>query len=508
MTLILYVKQPDLIGSFICVTNLSGRAIILAPLKDIPSMCYHPIKIINPSKYVSLKYRDRFVIEVPCGHCAQCLQSKSDEWSYRLYHHAQSTMKTGFVLFDTLTYDNAHLPHISDYIPVSKEVDFPCFSAKDLRLFVADLRQRCKRQFKSNFSYFIASEYGTSENHLHRPHYHALFFVNGEISPLEFSALVATTWQRGRTDGLPFQNGKHVMDNVFREMSDHALRSLKYICKYIQKDCKFQKTIDSRLDYIMSDICRRFEEQGLDDWSKSSHYWRVREAIARKINQFHRQSTYLGADVLGELDINELFKTGSLYMPDNDFVIKKIPLPTYFKRKLFYEIVEIDGAKSWQPTELGRQYLEFREKFQLRDLADRLKALSVQLQLNFNSLHIADYIQNVRGRFIADKPSSTIEDRLNNISLFNYVSRYDREQFGRVGLSPIFLGNSSSGYVSRRETPFVNIQSFISENVYFNRDYEVILDKIHKHVCELGVLRQNAYQAKQRLSNLVHHFFM
>lgn len=348
-------------------------------------MCYSPIDVINPSKYVSLHYRDRYVMQVPCGKCAQCLTAKSNEWSYRLYQHALETFKDGFVLFDTLTYDNEHLPHISDYISVSKEVDFPCFSSRDLRLFVADLRQRCKRKFKSNFSYFIASEYGTSEHHLHRPHYHALFFVRGKITPLEFSALVSTTWSRGRTDGYPYRSAYHVAENTFRSMSDGALRSLKYVCKYIQKSCTFQKTIDMRLRHIMADISDYFDNfLGLDTWSSSSHYWRVREAISRKINQFHRQSTFLGASVLGDIDLNSVFDTGSLFMPDDELVVKQIPLPTYFKRKLFYELVDIDGSKSWQPTELGQQYLEHRSRFQVLKLADRFKALASQLSLKFD----------------------------------------------------------------------------------------------------------------------------
>lgn len=470
-------------------------------------MCYSPIDVINPSKYVSLKYRDRYVMQVPCGKCAQCLTAKSNEWSYRLFHHALDTFKEGFVLFDTLTYDNAHLPHISDYIKVSSDVDFPCFSSRDLRLFVADLRQRCKRQYRSNFSYFIASEYGTDNKHLHRPHYHVLFFVKGCISPLDFSLLVAKTWARGRTDGLPYKPSTHVLENTFRDMSAGALRSLKYVCKYIQKSSLFQKTIDMRLRQIMADISSTFASQGLEDWSNSSHFWRVRDSIARKINQFHRQSTFLGASVLGDLDLNEVFNTGQLYMPDNEFVIKSIPLSTYFKRKLFYKLVEIDGAKSWQPTELGVQYLKFREKFQISKLADRFHAVATQFRLNVDVNKLADYVYNYRGRFNADRPSN-IYERLDNVSFFNYVSRYDREQFDGVGLSPVFLGNSSIGYKRfSNKVPFIPISKLIASNVYFNQEYESVLDTIFHHSNELGLSRQKAFVSKQRLQNLVHHFF-
>lgn len=468
-------------------------------------MCYSPVDIVNPSKYVSLRYRDRYVMQVPCGKCAACAAAKSNEWTYRLYHHSLDTFNGGFVLFDTLTYDNAHLPHISDYFKVDSAVDFPCFSSRDLRLFVADLRQRCKRKFKSNFSYFIASEYGTSERHLHRPHYHALFFVKGLINPLEFSRLVADTWKRGRTDGLPWRSPTHVLDNVFDSMTAGAIRSLKYVCKYIQKSCQFQKQIDARLDFIMNDITERFISQGLENWSESSHYWRVRESISRKINQFHRQSTFLGASVLSEIDLNEVFDTGALRMPDNDLVVKSIPLPTYFKRKLFYELVEVDGSKSWQPTELGLDYLAARLKSQLKDLSLKFQATITQLGLKFDSSKLADYVLNSRGRFRGTNPSTLIE-RLRDIDFFNYVNRYDKEWFGKSGLSRTWHGNSSVGY-NRSKIIFESVASFISRNVYFDRTCEDILGKIFEHRKKVDAGRQRLYQETQRLSNLMHFWF-
>lgn len=468
-------------------------------------MCYSPINIINPSKYVSLRYRDRYVMQVPCGKCAACRSVKSDEWTYRLYHHALDTFQNGFVIFDTLTYNNKSLPHISDYIDVPSKVDFPCFSSRDLRLFVSDLRQRCKRKYKSNFSYFIASEYGTSEHHLHRPHYHGLFFVNGSIKPLEFSRLVADAWHRGRTDGLPYRSANHVLENTFDSMSAGAIRSLKYVCKYIQKDCTFQKNIDARLDAIMYDISKRFAEQGIDDWSQSSHYWRIRESISRKINQFHRQSTFLGASVLGDLDLTEIFNTGCVYMPDNKFVVKQIQLPTYFKRKLFYELVEVDGSKSWQPTELGYQYLEFRQKFQIKRLNQTFDALKAQLKINFDSSKLSDYVLLHRGRINADRPS-TFEERLGSIDFINYVNRYDKEWLHRTGLSKEWFGNSSIGY-KRKRPKLKSVSDFIAEHVYFNQDYEQILSKIYDYRRSVDSGRQQLYEDKQRLTNIMHCLF-
>lgn len=205
-------------------------------------MCYSPITIVNPTKYVSLRYRDRFLLRVPCGKCAQCQEEKKREYYLRAYYHAQSYLKdNGFVYFDTLTYAPAHLPKISQFFPT--KYDYSCFNSQDVRLFISRLRQRCKRLFKSNFNYFLSSEYGTSESHTHRPHYHILFFVQGKISPLDFSSLVADTWQKGRTDGRPYKSDYYVMNNVLNGDSAKTIRVLKYVTKYISKSCLFTKDI-------------------------------------------------------------------------------------------------------------------------------------------------------------------------------------------------------------------------------------------------------------------------
>ena len=83
-------------------------------------MCYSPISIINPCKYVSVNHRDRFLIQVPCGKCAECQKSKSLEWNYRTYYEFIRTFEespSNFVYFDTLTYDDEHLPNMSEIVP-------------------------------------------------------------------------------------------------------------------------------------------------------------------------------------------------------------------------------------------------------------------------------------------------------------------------------------------------------------------------------------------------------
>lgn len=466
-------------------------------------MCYSPITIINPTKYVSLRYRDRFLIQVPCGKCAACMTQKSNEWYYRLYHQAKDVFNSGgFVYFDTLTYDNKHLPHISDYLSVDKSVDFPCFSTENVRLFIQALRQYCKRKFKSNFEFFLCSEYGTSEFHQHRPHHHVLFFVKGNIQPLEFSAAVSAYWYHGRTDGYPFRSSYHVLRNTFTSSTDSSLRSIKYITKYIQKSCKFQSEINYRINVILGSITEKFKEQGIDNWNESSHYWRVRDALNRRFNQFHRQSTFLGASVLDKFDVGKIFETGSLFVPDKDDVIMRLSLPQYYKRKLFYQQVKVDGAMTWQPTDLGVQYLEYRLLKCVDSLASRFKALSLHVGKSFDCHKLADYVLNFRGRFNGLYPS-TFEERMQCVDYYNYSTRFDKEAFGVLGLAYKWCGNSATRYEKRCR--FLRFTDFIKRYVYLNDDYEAQLDLLYNYSANVDAGRQDAYAMKQRLQNLYHH---
>ncbi len=372
--------------------------------------CFHPITIVNPTKYVSLKYRDRFTLRVPCGQCAYCQEAKKREYYLRSYYHAQQCLSAGgFVLFDTLTYAPVYLPKISDYFPT--KYNYPCFDSMHIRKFIAKLRQRCKRGYKSNFDFMLSSEYGSSEFHQHRPHYHILFFVTGKIDPLTFSSLVADCWFYGRTDGKPYKSDYYVINNVLNGDSAKKIRVLKYVTKYISKSCLFTKEINKRINAIVFEMANMYGSKR-DEWLNSLGAAKFREQLNRWMGQFHRQSTGFGACLLENLDINEVFKDGRLKVVDNEKIILSIPLPTYYKRKLFYQQLEVDGTKIWSPTELGVQYLQTQNTRLKKYLKDYYSAAAAQCKLDIDTTALSEYVVDYRGRIKAPNPESTIEQRL------------------------------------------------------------------------------------------------
>lgn len=161
-------------------------------------MCISPIKILNKSKAFS-PLVDKAYIEVPCGHCWQCVKKKANDWFLRVSYEFVDT--AGDTLFPTLTYNNFHLPHIdlsSDkYRPLIDEVKFDvpsdsksitCFNKSHIVKFNKSFRQYLDKSKNYSFihndlsdfqyKFFSVCEMGTN---MHRPHVHTLLHFNKKI---------------------------------------------------------------------------------------------------------------------------------------------------------------------------------------------------------------------------------------------------------------------------------------------------------------------------------------
>lgn len=324
-------------------------------------MCLNPRKIINPKRKFSQVGGHPLYLLVPCGHCAECLKRKQDEYQLRSYYEALSTFNAGgFVLFDTLTFSNKTIPHISDFDETLKgsNLDFPCFSQECFRLFMVRLRTSLYRlgyDVKNNLKYFMAAEYGTSENHSHRPHYHIVFFVNNpNLPPLTFSKIVSDCWTYGRTDGVPYKSTTYVLSKrVFSKSINSDLVHLQnvtfYITKYMVKDSRFDSVLRSRVNSI---LVRKFGKNSTD--SPDSIIYK--KWLLRKVSQFHRNSNYFGLSAFKYNNPISVKANGYIVIPDKHQVLRKIPLPVYFQRKLFYTLTrDFRGERVWTLTPEGIQ---------------------------------------------------------------------------------------------------------------------------------------------------------
>lgn len=485
-----------------------GKTIILVSYFNVYIMCLQPIKIYNPSKYISLKHGDAFFLSVPCGHCAECAEQKSNEWYFRSFQHMMHTLKSGgYILFDTLTYDNEHLPKLSDFMDTTN--DFPCFSRDDIRKFFVRLRRKLAYNgYKDSFTYFLTSEYGELR---HRPHYHVLFYLPSSIPPLVMSQYIHDTWQKGRCDGVFEYGSRYVLQNrVFNDMSAHGMQLCNYVSKYVQKDCQFDKVIKARITAVLDD---KFRDVDLDDYSNYAEYKSMRTKLYNLVGQFHLQSKGFGLSFISDVDKDRLFESGmiSMIVPKVN-ILKHIPLPTYYNRHLFQRCIEVNGKKCWEYTPEGVAYRVAIKPRLVANLVNRLRSWQKNLSLltselkvkvlipdDFDFCSFANYVLFERGRYrTADY--CPLSAKLNDIDYFHYGSLNDAIIYGRKFVSPVWLGNDVSGYDCC--TRFINRSNFGKAVCKFNPDYEFIYDYYIFTSGLMNMPKQSTYEYKQRLNHI------
>lgn len=318
-------------------------------------MCLKPIKISNPSKVVSLDSAQQLELTVPCGKCSECVTLQRNQWFVRTYWECQDTLNQGgYMYFDTLTYSDRCVPHISDFVPNYRKYgldDFTVFNNSHWRLFLKNLRVKINRLGYGNcIRYFLTSEYGTNPLRTRRPHYHIIFFIlDSRLHPYRLSRLVSECWKYGRTDGLPYQSNLYVKNHVYgfdlgqQFNLESALRLVcNYVSKYISKDSSFTAILEKRKQDLM-----RYLNLDVDI-----------KPIIRQIDMFHRQSHGFGLSYLSLLnssDYKRVFSSNKMRISDPSVFIKEVQLPYYYIRKLFYRLVDNGfGGKTWILTDRGK----------------------------------------------------------------------------------------------------------------------------------------------------------
>lgn len=312
-------------------------------------MCLNPITIYNKSKYLNPS-QSQLTVQVPCGHCAECEKEKQSEYALRAYYeYLEASDAGGFTYFDTFTYSDANLP---------VTLGIPHFSIEHYQKFFKLLRIRLQRFFgflPHELTYLWVSEYGGIR---HRPHYHALFFIKcrNKITPRQFQRLLHKCWPYGITD----QN--HVLRPEQGVVTGQ--QAIGYVTKYVIKDDDYTKIVDAKWKKLANN-----EFTGIKTKVKL-------ERLKKEWKPFNRHSKGFGLYCLNCLDFKDIFETGMLSMPDKKFINKHIPLPIYFKRKLFYQLEKReDGSLHWKLNSDGIDFKLYRLDDSIKYLADKYQAI-------------------------------------------------------------------------------------------------------------------------------------
>lgn len=381
-------------------------------------MCLNPIKLYNPSKKISLLGGQRYVIEVPCGDCAECREAKRSDLYFRTFYECEYTWsKNGFVYFDTLTYNDANLPHISDFITridKGSQLDFSCFNREDFRLFMVRLRRQLEYHgfdVKNNLKYFVSSEYGSDKEYVddngrlrkgtQRPHYHVLFFVTGDIDVITFSQYVNKCWQKGNTDGVDYKGATYVTEHTFGPQYNadkvHMRSVCNYVSKYVLKDQELDSMINGRIQAVYGD----------DSYYTNTYTGKkAMDKIKRIVRTYSKWSNGFGLYGLNYNTEEDLYNN-KMRVPDSKQVWRYNPLSSYLNRKKYYETdYKEDGTLYWKMTDEGKQRafeltIQGCEQFadRMEDWYNNIDTLLTKVDDNsLRTIDIYNYQKNLRNK--------------------------------------------------------------------------------------------------------------
>lgn len=437
--------------------------------------------------------------KIKCGKCFECREMKRDEYIYRAYWEAKDTWRhNGYIIFDTLTYRDEELPHIKDFLPDKSNLpNFSCFNNNDYVKFVKRLRMYISRKYGKHhhIRIFTAAEYGTSDKGTHRPHYHILvYYYNdmsvGNIQPTTLSYLIHSKWNKGRTDGIiergPFN---FLKERCFDTETTHELNVVRYIAKYTEKDSSFERTINERINQIFK----------YNDYNTRL----AKLAIKRVVKQYSRIPQKFGAYALEQMNLQEVYNTNKVSYPDTRDIVKSMPLPDYYRRKLYYKLehYQILGKNltRWKLTEFGKQhendlklmyFVKTRQKIHhnilnSKDLEFNKPTEISEVKLTNYQLYYRNRISNLKNW----KPIHTIAPDEKGDFYYNFTTPSDIDKYGIPTTCRKLSDIGKDKYHTKN----------IIKKAYFDKDLEIILNRLDEEERQRKKILQINYENTKAL---------
>lgn len=168
--------------------------------------CLYPRTVRVKNKLNEVNY-----INVPCGKCYKCQETKSLEYAFRLYQEVNHSMNSYFV---TLTYEDSNLTFAFNEDTAEFQ---PCLVKSDLQAFFKRLRIYLQRKISKElrFKYFACGEYGFK---FHRPHYHFILCSNSLLDLEQALNACEDCWDFGFVEIKPTnQNNIHYVTGYVTE---------------------------------------------------------------------------------------------------------------------------------------------------------------------------------------------------------------------------------------------------------------------------------------------------
>lgn len=150
------------------------------------------------------------IMPVGCGKCLSCQKFRAGSWTMRMMQELKNSRNNWFI---TLTLNEDHLVYGAD--------TSASLNKRDLQLYHKKLRKGRKNTEGVKFSYYSVGEYGETYG---RPHYHEILFNTGIKDKSEIHFAVSTAWSDNK--GLPMG---------FIHVGEVTEASIRYVAGYLEK---------------------------------------------------------------------------------------------------------------------------------------------------------------------------------------------------------------------------------------------------------------------------------
>lgn len=401
---------------------------IFAPVKKKLIMCTSLVSITPSVKLLPSNQGFGADINVPCGHCEECLQAKRREYEFRFAYEFDRLQKIGGrAIMLLLSFNQEHVAVVrpSDYgyhdtfnkLPSF----FRTFDNDYLAIFKNRLRKAAwKRWGKACYRFFYAPEFG--ENSYNNPHYHVIYFLTPGVDENEFYDMVRSIWHESMNCGFVFPNYKEHRANdgsvqrfyykvkngvmvqqpiLVRNLGGAAMYCAKYVTKqYLLAGCADFLDWYRSLPKVKRNALRRFIPRY--SFSKSFGMQCIERENLTNLESLHKALT------LGVVP---------------PYFHKSVSLPKYILRALFYDNVKLGDVSPTTDKPLytalpSSLLLDYTEKYEyyklasLRPLAYQFLSVNKDIDMTFEELSKSFFIYH---RYTC---GSTIDERFADY-LFN-----------------------------------------------------------------------------------------
>ena len=396
-------------------------------------MCYNSILIRSNADRPT--YGNRPYMFVPCNKCFACRSARSDSYYIRTVNEMKSFNKNVLALFVLLTYNEDHLPRISEddfcdvtpdpenlitrlsknspfdpqldgivessefdsakcyYLPLDqvKVHPLPCFNVKHIDLFFKHLRAKLKKQFGyvPRISYFLVAENGDK---FKRPHYHIILiidiprFIGGFDNVRLLRCMISESWSV-RQYVEPYECHRKNKDGKFLYHRDGSpvtyLRTTKMVSLGMTSlgkkgspeviDMSSPNNVSRYIsDYLVNDpYFEDVHKSNLDQLSP-----RNQKIYYKKFGPFRLTSHFFGISALDSLSDNDILNC----IVRLDGVERPYRMPLYYQRYV-YE-TKINYQSCFESKKLYHRYnkvVPYRSKIScmpLHGYGDRYMDLS------------------------------------------------------------------------------------------------------------------------------------